>query len=641
MVSSISFHLNSQFEERETRLIESLDLVRDIQSHVIDFELSNKSDVEKVTQVSSLKDFREQIPVLKKKLMKEGLGQKYFNESRDLNISFQQYLHQLDGVETASVLAARKIKREFEEVEKELYIEVKKVSLEKILWGAGGDFVLVLLALLGGVALAVILKDDLKQLRNSNKNLRAKLEANKDGLSGGDWSIDLESLNMELGTEALDILNMNVYEQVVSFKNFLDYLTEETARELREQIQLCSKEGDRFSVEVQKRNMGEDKTWVKISGAVVIDQQGNKIVGRISDIDQFRQSEERFNLLFSHISQPAFISGENGLWDCNKAALRFFNLRNKEDFLDKKLAELYPLNQPDGRGSLKYLKYHMRKSQQEERHRFGWTFRHKKGETAAEVQLFPIAINGNPLYLHVLKEDSRQISVVKGREFRAIVCDPNVHSRNILMNYFEEEGWNVEGIGNMVDALSVKEEHFFDIIVVDFSIPDLNLELFRLNQNNTHLVGMGSGKEDELHRSKVDSFISKPIMKEIVLGLIQKVSESSEKLVVEDVMDLYSAKQETLVSYCNELEIYLDEFSENFEKHLDFDEWDEMRESLMTLQTVSKKFSCRGLSHLFETSFMVLNGRDNSLIRDDHRKVLGAFRELIRNIRAELGNRAA
>ena len=268
VVSSTSFHLNSQFEERETRLIESLDLVRDIQSHVIDFELSSKSDVEKVAQVSSLKDFREQIPVLKKKLMKEGLGQKYFNESRDLDISFQQYLHQLDGVETASVLAARKIKREFEEVEKELYIEVKKVSLEKILWGAGGDFVLVLLALLGGVVLAVILKDDLKQFRNSNKNLLAKLEANKDGLSGGDWSIDLESLNMELGTEALDILNMNVYEQVVSFKNFLDYLTEETARELREQIQLCSKEGDRFSVEVQKRNMGEDKTWVKISGAV-------------------------------------------------------------------------------------------------------------------------------------------------------------------------------------------------------------------------------------------------------------------------------------------------------------------------------------------------------------------------------------
>ncbi|MBK24919.1 MAG: hypothetical protein CME70_13045 [Halobacteriovorax sp.] len=640
-LSFASFHINTNFEDREGQLIESLDMIRSIQNKIIAYELNVKDGVESEIEIKTLKSFQEKIPSLKKKLMKESFGQKYFNESRDLNISYQQYLFQIEESEENSTIVVRKVKRELEEIEKDLYLEVKKISMEKILWGAGGDFFLVLLSLLGGIAIVVLLKEDFAKLFHSNQNLLAKLEASRNGEASGDWSLDLENLNIYLEKETIDVLNLNLFETDLSFKNFLDYFTDESAKELREQTQLCSKEGDRFSVEVQKREMNDEKSWVNISGSVILGPEGKKVVGTISDIDEYRQAENRFQKLFNHISQPAFISGENGLWDCNNAALRFFKLRNKEDFLDKKLAELFPLNQADGKGSLKHLKFHMRKSQQEEHHRFGWTFRHKKGETMAEVQLFPIIINGNSLYLHVLKKDSGHISVVKDRQFRVIICDTNIHSRGILQGYFEEEDWMVKTTDNMADALALKEEYFFDMIVVDFSTNNLNLELFRLNQNKTHIVGISSGKDDSLHKDHVDSLISKPIMKEVVLGLIHRTSERTEKLVVDDVLDLYSGKFDVLTSYCNELEIYLEEFNVQFLKNLDFDEWDIMRENLLTLQTVSKKFSCRGLNQLFERTFKTLNERDNSQVRDSHKVLVASFRELIRNIRTKLGDRAA
>ncbi len=636
-----SFHINANFEERETELIESLDMVRSIQNKIIGHELNVKDGLETQVEVKTLKSFQEKIPILKNKLLKENFGQKYFNESRDLNISYQQYLFQIEEAELNSTVIVRKVKRELEEIEKELYQEVKKVSIEKILWGAGGDFLLVLISLLGGIAIVVMLKDEFRDLFTSNQNLMAKLEASRKGEVSGDWSLDLESLNIYLEKDTIEILNLNLFDSDLSFKNFLDYFTEDSGKELREQVHLCSREGDRFSVELQKREMNDEKSWVNISGSVVINEEGKKIVGSISDIDEYRQAETRFQLLFSHISQPAFISGENGLWDCNNSALRFFKLRNKEDFLDKKLAELFPLNQPDGKGSLKYLKLHMRKSQQEQHHRFGWTFRHRKGETVAEVQLFPININGNSLFLHILKKDSGYVSVVKDKQFRVLICDANVHGRSILQAYFEEEDWIVKTADNMADALALKEDYFFDMIIVDFSINNLNLELFRLNQSKTHIVGISSGKEDKLHKPHVDSMISKPVMKEVILGLIHRISEATEKLVVEDVLDLYSGRFEILTSYCNELEIYLEEFNEQFLRNLDFDEWDSMREDLLTLQTISKKFSCRGLNYLFEKSFKILNERENTQIRDSHRILVASFRDLIRNIRSQLGDRAA
>lgn len=618
--------------------IESLDIVRELQTDIIQFEIGKDDSI-----LGKLDTHREKILVLKRNLQKEEIGQKYFNESRDLLISYQQYLHQVKNrKDETSTVNFRRLNRELTELQGEVYGEVKQVSLEKILWSAGGDFSLILLAIFGVIGLMVVLKDQIRILINNNKNLASKLESSLDYSSGGSWSMVFGSLNLDLSPDAVEILNLNIFEPKVGLSNFLDYFTEETARDLKDQIQLCTKLGDSFKVEVQKRDLEGERSWIQIKGTLILEEDVEKIVGTISDIDQVRQSEHRFTTLFDNMSQPAFISGENGLWDCNKATLKFFKLGNKEDFLDKKLPELFPLNQPDGRGSLNTLKSHMKRSQREEGLRYGWTFRTRIGEVAADVQLFPIVKNGTSLFLHVLKEGQKHISVLKDRQFRALICDPHNHGQQILKSYFQEEGWEVSITGNMAEALALKEDVFFDIIVLDFSLPDLNLELFTLNQNETHLVGMGgTGKETILNKSKVDSFISKPIMKEVVIGLIQKVSSNSEKLIVEDVLDLYSGRSDVLASYCDELEIYLEAFDEQFEKSLHFDEWDELKDLFSTLQSVSKKFSCRGLNQIFENSNKILKSRDHIRLKENHKKVMSSFRELIRDLRSKLGSLAA
>lgn len=638
-----SFHFNSQFEEKESSLIDSMKIVRNLRSGVVDFQMNSKSRTEKEEKLRDLISQQEKLPVLEKLLMRESFGEKYFNESRDLKISYQQYLHKMkNSSKGKSPAAFRKLQRELNEIDSDIYAEIKKVSIEKILWGAGGDFALILLALLGGVGIAVFLKDEISKLEITKRNLLAKLESNNDSLAGGAWTLNLTSKYFDLSEAAIDLLNMNIYEPHISFKNFLDYFTDETAKEFKEQLQLCSNEGERFTVELQKRGIADESSWINISGTISLSDGVKKVEGVVSDIDQLRQTEDRFKLLFSNIEQPAFIAGENGLWDCNKAALKFFKLRNKEDFLDKKLPELFPLNQPDGMGSIKRLRFHMKKSSQDQGHRFGWCFRHDDGETKSDVQLFPIVMNGTPLYLYVLKKDDKHVSVIKDKKFRVIICDPNVHSRNILQSFFEEEDWLVQPATSMADALSHKEDAYYDIIAIDLAIKDLNLDLFTLNQNDTHLVGMGGGgNEDPFLRNKVDSYIQKPIMKEVVSGLIQKVSGQAQKLIVEDVLDLYSSRYETLITYCNELEVFLENFKEQFEKDLQLEDWNHLKENLLTLQTISKKFSCRGLNQLFESSFSVLESRNALKARQSNEQVLASLQELIFNLRAELRNRAA
>lgn len=643
LISGASFHINSRYEQREGELIESLEIVKAIKSNIVGHELSEDSDLAVEDRIKKLRKLSEKIPKLKKLVSKEEFGEKYFNESKDLNISFQQYVFftKKEGSARHSV-NFRKLKRELDGVEGEIYEEVKKISLDKILWSGAGDLTLIFLAILGAIGISLYLKEDFKILITENKNLNAKLESNLESIIGGAWSMSLVEQYLDLGEESIDILNMNIFEPHISLNTFLDYFTEESSKDLNDQIKQCQNVGDSFNVEIQKRGESIDSSWLLITGVLVEEKDGDRIVGRISDIDEIHKSEDRFELLFDNIEQPAFIAGETGLWDCNNAALRFFKLRNKEDFLDKKLPELFPLLQNDGSGSFAQLKQHMRKSQKEEGCRFGWTFRNEEGVMSSDVQLFPIMMNGNSLYLYVLKEESGHVSVIRDSQYRALICDPQVHSRNILMGHFEEEGWVVKATDSMAEALSLKDEVFYDVIVLDFSIKDLNIDLFKLNQNKTALVGIGGvGREDEVKKGKVDFFIHKPIMKEIILRLISKVTVKTDMLVVEDVLDLYMGKFDMLTSYCNELEIYLEEFEDNFEKDLEFKDWSQLKEHLLTLQLVSKKFSCRGLNLVFDKSFAVLKTKDISKIRQDKSRIHSSFNELIRNLRAELGNRAA
>jgi PAS domain-containing protein len=643
MISGASFHINSRYEQREGELIESLEIVKAIKSNIVGHELSEDSDLQLEERITKLRKLSEKIPKLKEIVSRESFGEKYFNESKDLSISFQQYVFftKKEGSKRNSI-NFRKIKRELDGIEGEIYEEVKKISLDKILWSGAGDLTLIFLAIIGAIGIALYLKDDFGKLMTENKNLNAKLESNLESIIGGSWSMSLVENYLDLGPESIEILNMNIFEPHISLETFLDYFTEDSSKNLNDQIKQCHNVGDAFSVEIQKRGESIDSSWLLITGVLVEEKKGSQIVGRISDIDEIHKSEDRFELLFENIEQPAFIAGETGLWDCNNAALRFFKLRNKEDFLDKKLPELFPLLQNDGSGSFAQLKQHMRKSQKEDGSRFGWSFRNEEGQMSSDVQLFPIMMNGNSLFLYVLKEESGHVSVIRDSQYRALICDPQIHSRNILMGYFEEEGWVVRATDSMAEALSLKEEVFYDVIVLDFSIKDLNIDLFKLNQNKTSLVGIGGvGRDDKAKKEKVDHFIHKPIMKEVILRLISKVSIKTDMLVVEDVLDLYMGKFDMLTTYCNELEIYLEEFEENFEKDLQFKDWSQLKEHLLTLQLVSKKFSCRGLNLVFDKSFTVLKTKNISKIRQDKSRIHTSFNELIRNLRAELGNRAA
>ncbi len=126
------------------------------------------------------------------------------------------------------------------------------------------------------------------------------------------------------------------------------------------------------------------------------------IIGVCFDITERAQSEERFRVLFEQSSNAHLLFDDDGIIDCNPAAVALMRCADKTGLLGIHPARLSPERQPDGRLSLEKGAEMVALARQNGSHHFEWTRRAADGaEFPVEVMLTEVALGDKPVLLSV------------------------------------------------------------------------------------------------------------------------------------------------------------------------------------------------------------------------------------------------
>ncbi len=112
--------------------------------------------------------------------------------------------------------------------------------------------------------------------------------------------------------------------------------------------------------------------------------------------------DEKFRVLFTHSTDAHLLFNENGIIDCNDAAVNMLGCRDKKHLLSSHPAEFSPEHQPDGQTSLEKSIEMDRIAKEKGYHRFEWIHRKMDGtDFPVEVTLNPVVIGGKAALLVV------------------------------------------------------------------------------------------------------------------------------------------------------------------------------------------------------------------------------------------------
>ncbi len=117
------------------------------------------------------------------------------------------------------------------------------------------------------------------------------------------------------------------------------------------------------------------------------------------------EREARFRFIFEHSGSAQIVYDDNGIIDCNEAAVRFCGCDSKEQLLSRQPYELSPKYQPDGRSSEEAGLEMRAIARTQGTHRFEWTARKADGrEFPTEVSLALGHLEGRPVILAVVSD---------------------------------------------------------------------------------------------------------------------------------------------------------------------------------------------------------------------------------------------
>ena len=124
--------------------------------------------------------------------------------------------------------------------------------------------------------------------------------------------------------------------------------------------------------------------------------------GILRDVSERRAAEERFKIIFEQSSDAHLLFDENGIFDCNNAAVEMLRSRDRAALLNRTSVELSPEFQGNGIRSDARWNEMATMALQHGHHRFEWTHRRADGELfPVEVSLTPVRVKGKSVMLVV------------------------------------------------------------------------------------------------------------------------------------------------------------------------------------------------------------------------------------------------
>jgi len=139
------------------------------------------------------------------------------------------------------------------------------------------------------------------------------------------------------------------------------------------------------------------------------------------------ESEEVFRHLFEDMNDPILLLKNGNFIDCNAATLKMLRYGSKQEFLNRRPADISPARQPDGRASDEKAAAMIAIAFEVGYHRFEWMHARADGSNVpVEVTLTPITMGGE-VVLHTLWRDITERQAAE-------------HRMRLLATVFERSG---------------------------------------------------------------------------------------------------------------------------------------------------------------------------------------------------------
>lgn len=177
--------------------------------------------------------------------------------------------------------------------------------------------------------------------------------------------------------------------------------------------------GQPYEVDLRVILPSGETRWFHAVGRPIRGDTGatTRVVGTTMDITERALGEERFRVLFECSSDAHLLFDEDGIIDCNNAAVAMLGCTDKAEMLACHPASFSPEQQPDGRLSMEKCREMDQIARERGSHRFEWVHQKANGTLfPVEVTLTPVTLNNRPCLLvvwHDLTERKAAEQVVK------------------------------------------------------------------------------------------------------------------------------------------------------------------------------------------------------------------------------------
>ncbi|MEO6521057.1 MAG: PAS domain S-box protein [Mucilaginibacter sp.] len=210
----------------------------------------------------------------------------------------------------------------------------------------------------------------------------------------GTWEIDLDTMDLKWSDEVYHMHEMEVSDKI-TIQTAINFYTPASRPVIQAAVDKALKTGEAYHVELPMLTAKGNLVWGRSSGNVIFaDGKAIRMYGIFQDITEQKHIEERHRVIFEASTDAHLLFDENGIIDCNNAAVQMLKFASKDELMKHHPAEFSPEYQPDGRRSKDKAKENDALARQKGNYRFEWVHLQTDGkEILVEVTLNPVIVN--------------------------------------------------------------------------------------------------------------------------------------------------------------------------------------------------------------------------------------------------------
>ncbi|MBW4890919.1 PAS domain S-box protein [Mucilaginibacter sp. HMF5004] len=295
------------------------------------------------------------------------------------------------------------------------------------------------------------------------KEIKAEYKKNKELLSQtgklakiGTWEIDLVANKLYWSEEVYQMHELDSIERV-DLKTALSFYPEASRPIMVAAVDKLITDGIPYDIELPLLTAKGNRLYIRSSGNVVIENgKAVRIYGIIQNITASKQQEESQRVIFEFSTDAHLLIDDDGIIDCNNAALRMLKCDDKTKVVGRNPSEFSPEYQPDGRLSAEKAAEINQRVFEKGHQQFEWMHTRVDGtDIMVEVTINPVTIDNKPVLLvvwHDITTQKQALERLKSNEALLRDTQQLTHSGSWEIdmltgkNYWSAEAFRIFGL---------------------------------------------------------------------------------------------------------------------------------------------------------------------------------------------------